>query len=107
MARPRRTPATAEPSVVHARPEKQLAVTHDQHPSPAPSDPAGLNPSQLQHHEPPGAVRAEREPGPGLFSQDSDLFLDPQIGAIYDVKITEAHEYDLVGEIVASQTATA
>ncbi len=33
--------------------------------------------------------------------------LDPQIGAIYDVKITEAHEYDLVGEIVASQTATA
>lgn len=26
--------------------------------------------------------------------------LDPQIGAIYDVKITEAHEYDLVGEIV-------
>ena len=82
MARPRRTPATAEPSVVHARPEKQLAVTHDQHPSPAPSDPAGLNPSQLQHHEPPGAVRAEREPGPGLFSQDSDLFLDPQIGAL-------------------------
>jgi len=26
--------------------------------------------------------------------------LDPQIGAIYDVKITEAHEYDLVGAIV-------
>ena len=26
--------------------------------------------------------------------------LDPQIGTIYDVKITEAHEYDLVGEIV-------
>lgn len=26
--------------------------------------------------------------------------LEPQIGAIYKVKITEAHEYDLVGEIV-------
>ncbi len=26
--------------------------------------------------------------------------LEPQIGAIYNVKITEAHEYDLVGEIV-------
>lgn len=26
--------------------------------------------------------------------------LEPQIGAIYDVKITEAHEYDLVGQIV-------
>ncbi len=26
--------------------------------------------------------------------------LDPQIGTIYDVKITEAHEYDLVGAIV-------
>src|SRR5690606_20831677 len=26
--------------------------------------------------------------------------LEPQVGAIYDVKITEAHEYDLVGEIV-------
>lgn len=26
--------------------------------------------------------------------------LEPQIGAIYNVKITEAHEYDLIGEIV-------
>ena len=26
--------------------------------------------------------------------------LDPQIGAIYNVKITEAHEYDLVGAII-------
>lgn len=26
--------------------------------------------------------------------------LEPQVGAIYNVKITEAHEYDLVGEIV-------
>src|SRR5687768_5984330 len=26
--------------------------------------------------------------------------LDPQIGAVYDVRITEAHEYDLVGAIV-------
>ena len=26
--------------------------------------------------------------------------LEPQIGAIYNVKITEAHDYDLVGEIV-------
>ncbi len=28
--------------------------------------------------------------------------LEPQIGAIYDVRITEAHEYDLVGSIVYS-----
>lgn len=27
--------------------------------------------------------------------------LDPQIGAIYSVRITEAHEYDLIGEIVS------
>jgi ribosomal protein S12 methylthiotransferase len=27
--------------------------------------------------------------------------LEPQVGAIYDVRITEAHAYDLVGEIVA------
>lgn len=27
--------------------------------------------------------------------------LDPQIGAIYNVKITEAHEYDLIGTIVS------
>ena len=33
--------------------------------------------------------------------------LDPQIGTIYDVRITEAHEYDLVGEIVGSSVATA
>ena len=33
--------------------------------------------------------------------------LDPKVGAIYNVKITEAHAYDLVGKIVASQPATA
>jgi len=26
--------------------------------------------------------------------------LEPQMGAIYDVRITEAHEYDLVGAII-------
>lgn len=26
--------------------------------------------------------------------------LEPQIGAIYDVKITEAHDYDLIGAIL-------
>ena len=26
--------------------------------------------------------------------------LQPSIGSIYDVRITEAHDYDLVGEIV-------
>ena len=26
--------------------------------------------------------------------------LQPEMGAIYNVRITEAHEYDLVGEIV-------
>ncbi|HTH37182.1 MAG TPA: 30S ribosomal protein S12 methylthiotransferase RimO [Pyrinomonadaceae bacterium] len=26
--------------------------------------------------------------------------LDPQVGAVYDVRITEAHEYDLIGTIV-------
>jgi ribosomal protein S12 methylthiotransferase len=29
--------------------------------------------------------------------------LEPQIGEIYDVKITEAHQYDLVGKIVPQQ----
>ena len=26
--------------------------------------------------------------------------MQPQIGEIYDVRITEAHEYDLIGAIV-------
>jgi hypothetical protein len=30
--------------------------------------------------------------------------LEPQIGDIYDVRITEAHEYDLVGEIVVRRS---
>jgi ribosomal protein S12 methylthiotransferase len=28
--------------------------------------------------------------------------LEPKVGSIYDVRITEAHEYDLIGEIVTS-----
>ena len=35
-----------------------------------------------------------------ILINDMPEDLDPQIGAIYNVKITEAHEYDLVGEIV-------
>jgi ribosomal protein S12 methylthiotransferase len=35
-----------------------------------------------------------------ILINDIPQNLDPQIGAIYNVKITEAHEYDLVGEIV-------
>ncbi len=35
-----------------------------------------------------------------ILINDMPENLDPQIGAIYNVTITEAHEYDLVGEIV-------
>ncbi len=35
-----------------------------------------------------------------ILINDMPEDLEPQIGAIYDVKITEAHEYDLVGEII-------
>src|SRR5215218_1966666 len=35
-----------------------------------------------------------------ILINDMPENFDPQIGAIYDVRITQAHEYDLVGEIV-------
>src|SRR5580765_2905151 len=35
-----------------------------------------------------------------ILINDMPEDLDPQIGAIYNVQITEAHEYDLIGEIV-------
>lgn len=35
-----------------------------------------------------------------ILINDMPEDLDPQIGAVYDVRITEAHEYDLVGKIV-------
>ena len=35
-----------------------------------------------------------------ILINDMPENLDPQIGAIYDVKITEAHAYDLVGAII-------
>ncbi|MEO6655968.1 MAG: 30S ribosomal protein S12 methylthiotransferase RimO [Pyrinomonadaceae bacterium] len=35
-----------------------------------------------------------------ILINDMPDFLDPKVGAIYDVRITEAHEYDLVGAIV-------
>nr|MBP7415913.1 hypothetical protein [Pyrinomonadaceae bacterium] len=35
-----------------------------------------------------------------ILINDMPEDLDPQIGAIYNVKITEAHDYDLVGAIV-------
>jgi ribosomal protein S12 methylthiotransferase len=35
-----------------------------------------------------------------ILINDMPEDLEPQVGAIYNVKITEAHEYDLVGEIV-------
>lgn len=35
-----------------------------------------------------------------ILINDMPEDLDPKIGAIYNVRITEAHEYDLVGEIV-------
>jgi ribosomal protein S12 methylthiotransferase len=35
-----------------------------------------------------------------ILINDMPENLEPRIGAIYDVRITEAHEYDLVGEIV-------
>ena len=37
-----------------------------------------------------------------ILINDMPEDLDPQIGAIYDVKITEAHEYDLVGSLVST-----
>jgi ribosomal protein S12 methylthiotransferase len=41
-----------------------------------------------------------------ILINDMPEDLQPQIGAIYDVRITEAHEYDLVGEIVSSPALT-
>lgn len=35
-----------------------------------------------------------------ILINDMPEDLEPRIGAIYDVRITEAHEYDLVGEII-------
>jgi ribosomal protein S12 methylthiotransferase len=35
-----------------------------------------------------------------ILINDMPEDLKPQLGAIYDVRITEAHEYDLIGEIV-------
>lgn len=40
-----------------------------------------------------------------ILINDMPEDFDPQIGEIYDVKITEAHEYDLVGEIVEMAAA--
>ncbi|MCZ2389447.1 MAG: 30S ribosomal protein S12 methylthiotransferase RimO [Acidobacteria bacterium] len=36
-----------------------------------------------------------------ILINDMPEGFDPEVGRIYDVKITEAHEYDLIGEIVA------
>ncbi|MFN0139404.1 MAG: 30S ribosomal protein S12 methylthiotransferase RimO [Pyrinomonadaceae bacterium] len=36
-----------------------------------------------------------------ILINDMPDSLEPQIGAIYDVKITEAHDYDLIGAIVS------
>ncbi|MBV6495223.1 MAG: 30S ribosomal protein S12 methylthiotransferase RimO [Acidobacteria bacterium ACB1] len=36
-----------------------------------------------------------------ILINDMPEGLEPEIGRIYDVKITEAHEYDLIGEITA------
>ena len=35
-----------------------------------------------------------------ILINDMPEDLEPRMGQIYDVKITAAHEYDLVGEIV-------
>lgn len=37
-----------------------------------------------------------------ILINDMPEDLEPQIGAVYDVKITQAHEYDLIGEIVSN-----
>ena len=42
-----------------------------------------------------------------ILINDMPEDLQPQIGNIYDVRITEAHEYDLVGEIIGPLAATA
>jgi len=36
-----------------------------------------------------------------ILINDMPENLEPSIGSVYDVRITEAHDYDLVGEIVA------
>jgi len=40
-----------------------------------------------------------------ILINDMPEGFDPEIGRIYDVKITEAHEYDLIGEILAEARA--
>ena len=35
-----------------------------------------------------------------ILINDMPENLQPQIGAIYDVRVTEAHDYDLIGAIV-------
>ena len=40
-----------------------------------------------------------------ILINDMPENLEPQIGGIYDVRITEAYEYDLVGEIVSPEPA--
>ena len=42
-----------------------------------------------------------------ILINDMPDHFDPKVGEIYPVRITEAHEYDLVGEILPSITATA
>ena len=35
-----------------------------------------------------------------ILINDMPEDLEPQLGAVYPVRITEAHDYDLIGEIV-------
>lgn len=66
----------------------------------------GLSPESdlLFHGRLPG--QAAEIDGYVLINDMPEEF-EPVIGAIYDVRITEAHDYDLVGEIVAMSTAAA
>jgi ribosomal protein S12 methylthiotransferase len=42
-----------------------------------------------------------------ILINDMPEDLAPEIGAVYDVRITDAHEYDLIGEIISTQKTTA
>jgi ribosomal protein S12 methylthiotransferase len=37
-----------------------------------------------------------------ILINDMPEGLQPELGAVYDVKITDAYEYDLIGEILPS-----